>query len=160
MNLNDRIFLSTLVFLFFSLLVSCDRGRVYDTFLRIPEAEWHADSLKFYEFEINDTQQNHNIYFNIRNDRTYAFSNLWLFVSIIPPEGAIVNDTIQVLLADPGGKWLGKGFTGLYTSQAPYRTQVFFPVEGKYTIRIQHGMRPEVLKGLTDIGIRVERTGN
>ncbi len=142
-----------------SILLSCDRYRVFDTFSRLPHAEWHVDSLKLFEFEISDTKQIHNIYFNIRNDRSYGFSNLWLFVSIIPPTGEPVTDTIQVILADPRGKWLGKGFSGLYTSQVPYRTHVFFPEQGKYTIRIQHGMRPEIVKGITDIGIRIERSG-
>ena len=110
-----------------------------------------------FSFEVSDTTRYHNLYFNIRNDRSYGFSNLWLFVSIIPPMGEEITDTIQVILANPAGKWLGKGFSGLYTSQVPYRTHVYFPVAGAYTIQIQHGMRPEVLDGITEIGIRVEK---
>lgn len=151
-----------LIFVFFWLLIavgflSCDMKRVYDTYKNLPENEWHADSLQLFSFNISNTSQNHNLYFNIRNDKSYGFSNLWLFVKIIPPEGEIITDTIQVLLADPSGKWLGKGFTGLYTSQIPYRTHVYFPFEGNYTVKIQHGMRPEILKGITDIGFRVEK---
>ncbi|MFZ5430788.1 MAG: gliding motility lipoprotein GldH [Bacteroidota bacterium] len=141
------------------LVVSCDSSRLYDTFRRIPESGWHADSLMVYRFEVPNTSGIHNIYFNIRNDRNYGFSNLWLFVDIIPPEGEQVTDTIQVILADPSGKWLGKGFSGLYTNQVPYRTQVYFPVQGTYTVQIRHGMRPEVLTGITDIGVRIEHAG-
>ena len=139
------------------LLVSCDSRRVYDTYKKLPHSEWHADSLQFFSFNIYNTSQNHNLYFNIRNDRSYVFSNLWLFVKIIPPEGEVINDTIQFLLANHSGKWLGRGFTGIYTNQVPYRTHVFFPAEGSYTIQIQHGMRPTVLNGITHIGFRVEK---
>jgi gliding motility-associated lipoprotein GldH len=155
---NRKLILATfwlLVAGFF--LVSCDTRRVYDTYKKLPNSEWNADSLQFFSFNISNTSQNHNLYFNIRNDRSYGFSNLWLFVKIIPPEGEIITDTIQVLLANPSGKWLGKGFTGIYTSQIPYRTHVYFPVEGNYTIQIQHGMRQTELKGITDIGFRVEK---
>lgn len=141
------------------LLVSCDNSRLYDTFRKIPESGWHADSLMIYRFEVPNSSGIYNIYFNIRNDRDYSFSNLWLFVDIIPPEGDLVTDTIQVILADPSGKWLGKGFTGLYTSQLPYRTHVYFPVPGNYTVQIRHGMRPEILTGITDIGVRIEHAG-
>jgi gliding motility-associated lipoprotein GldH len=139
------------------ILVSCDIRRVYDTYKKLPDNEWHIDSLQLFSFNITNTSQNHNLYFNIRNDRSYGFSNLWLFVKIIPPEGEVITDTIQVLLADPAGKWLGKGFTGIYTNQIPYRTHVYFPLEGNYTVQIQHGMRPKILKGITDIGFRVEK---
>lgn len=141
------------------LFYSCDNTRLFDRFDRIPEPGWHADSLMQFRFDVADTTRYHSLYFNIRNDRNYGFSNLWLFVSILPPRGEHITDTIQVILANPAGKWFGKGFSGLYTSQVPYRTHVYFPVSGTYTIQIQHGMRPTVLKGITDIGIRVEKTG-
>lgn len=137
---------------------SCDFQSVTDTYHRLPDSGWNADSVQTFNFEIKETAQNHNIYFNIRNDRSYGFSNLWLFVKILSPEGVQVTDTIQVMLAGPSGKWLGKGFAGIYTSQVPYRTHVYFPQAGNYSIQLMHGMRPEVLKGLTDVGIRIEKT--
>jgi gliding motility-associated lipoprotein GldH len=141
----------------FMTMVSCDSQRIFDIYKRLPESGWHADSLQLFTFDVENTTQNHNLYFNVRNDRSYGFSNLWLFVKIIPPEGELITDTIQVLLAHPAGKWTGKGFSGIYTNQITYRTHVYFPVRGKYIIQIQHGMRPKVLEGLTDIGIRVEK---
>jgi gliding motility-associated lipoprotein GldH len=157
MKISRRLTVFTLLLLIVWSIVSCDRTRLYDTFTRIPDAAWHTDSLQQYRFEISNTSDNHNLYFNIRNDRNYGFSNLWLFVTIVPPEGANLTDTIQVILANPAGKWFGKGISGVYTSQVPYRTQVYFPVKGTYTIQIQHGMRPEILKGITEVGIRVEK---
>lgn len=146
------------LFLSAAIFISCDSQRVYDTFKRIPDSGWHADSLQRFSFDISDISINHNIYFNIRNDRNYGFSNLWLFVKIIPPEGELITDTMQVVLANPAGKWLGKGFSGVYTSQIPYRERVYFPAQGTYTIQVQHGMRSVFLEGITDIGVRVERT--
>jgi gliding motility-associated lipoprotein GldH len=141
-----------------SLLISCDSQRVYDKFQRLPDEGWQADSILNFNFEVNDTIRNHNLYFNVRNDRSYGFSNLWLFVRIIPPDGEILTDTVQVILANPSGKWMGKGFTGVYTSQIPYRTQVFFPASGSYTVELMHGMRSGLLKGITHAGIRLEKS--
>ena len=150
-----------LILLFMAgIMVSCDEKGVYDTYHHLPESVWQADSLMVYEFTIENTRQQHNLYFNIRNDRSYAFSNLWLFVSITSPGGTILTDTMQVVLADPSGKWLGKGFTGIYHNKVTYRSNIFFPEEGKCSLILQHGMRPKELSGITDIGVRLEKSGS
>ncbi len=146
--------------LWFSLAMvffACDPGKVADDYQTIPDATWAADSAHSFTFNIARTNQNNNIYFNVRNDRTYEFSNLWLFVTIESPSGVSLTDTVQVMLAEPSGKWLGKGFSGVYDNRLIYRRNVYFPESGKYAIRLKHGMRPENLKGITDIGIRVEK---
>lgn len=148
-----------ILLLWAGVLFSCDEKGVYDNYHRLPESVWQADSLLTYEFSIENTRQQHNLFFNIRNDRSYAFSNLWLFVTINSPGGTAITDTIQVLLADPAGKWLGKGFTGIYHNKITYRKNVFFPEAGKYSLILQHGMRPTELTGITDIGFRLEKTG-
>jgi gliding motility-associated lipoprotein GldH len=137
--------------------VACDPRKVTDEFRSLENATWDADSLQAFYFSIFRKDQYHNISINVRNDRSYEFSNLWLFVEIQNPKGESRRDTIQLLLADPTGKWLGKGFSGIYNHRSLYMQNVFFPDPGSYCIRIGHGMRPSQLKGITDIGIRVEK---
>lgn len=136
---------------------SCDPGKVADEYQTLPNGTWAADSAKTFTFTIARTNQNNNIYFNVRNDRKYEFSNLWLFVTIESPSGTALTDTVQVMLAEPSGKWLGKGFSGVYDNRLIYRRNVYFPESGKYSIHLKHGMRPDNLKGITDIGIRIEK---
>lgn len=138
-------------------VAACDPSRVFDEYRAIPDATWEADSVMTFQFNIARTSQNNNIWFNIRNDQKYEYSNLWLFVTIEPPSGAAVTDTVQIILADPSGKWLGKGFSGLYDNRLIYRRNVYFPESGRYTLRIRHGMRPETLRGITDVGVRIEK---
>jgi gliding motility-associated lipoprotein GldH len=38
-----------------------------------------------------------------------------------------------------------------------YRSNVFFPNSGDYKISIQQGMRVNVLEGISDVGLRVEK---
>jgi gliding motility-associated lipoprotein GldH len=139
------------------LIASCDPNKVTDEYHTISNAKWSADSAEVFTFQILRKGQIHNIYFNIRNDQTYPFSNLWLFVTIQPPVGASKTDTVQVVLAEPSGKWIGKGFSGIYDNRMLYLKGVFFPEPGTYTIYLRHGMRPALLKGIADIGIRVEK---
>jgi len=146
-----------LVLFFVSILaIGCDQRRVYDSYHSPGKEGWPVDSLVVFSFGIQNSTRNHDIYLNVRNDKNYEYSNLWLFVRIIPPRGEVLTDTLQMVLADPSGRWLGKGFTGVFHSSIAYRTGVFFPVPGEYKVEIKHGMRPQVLKGLTHVGLRVE----
>lgn len=145
-----------LIFLSILTIGGCDQRRVYDTYYSPGKDGWPIDSVVSFSFGIENTTRNHDIILNVRNDKDYEFSNLWLFIKIIPPRGEVMTDTLQMVLADPSGRWLGKGFTGIYHSSIPYRKNVFFPVPGRYMVEIRHGMRPQVLKGLTHVGLRIE----
>ena len=131
--------------------------RVYDTYYPIENSAWHKDSLLVFNVPVEDTLQNHNLYINVRNNVDYGFSNLWLFVEVAQPGGMAVRDTFEMVLADPSGKWLGEGFGGLKTREAIYRRNVFFPASGEYKFTIQQGMRKEVLEGISDVGLRIEK---
>jgi gliding motility-associated lipoprotein GldH len=139
------------------LFSSCDSNRITDDFHTIPHARWDKDTVQTFSFDILRRRQNHNVYFNVRNDQNYGFSNLWLFVTLNTPTKESKCDTIQLVLAESNGKWLGKGFSGTYTNRLIYMRNVFFPEPGKYSVRIQHGMRPDILEGISAIGIRVEK---
>ncbi len=145
-----------ILFLLSVLSTGCDQRRVYDSYQSPGKDGWSVDSLVTFSFGIQNSTRNHDIYVNVRNDKNYEYSNLWLFIRIIPPRGEVLTDTLQMVLADPSGRWLGKGFTGVFHNSMPYRTGVFFPVPGEYKVEIKHGMRPQLLKGLTHVGLRVE----
>jgi len=137
--------------------ISCDQTQVFGKYNAIPDAQWHKDSLVVFTVPVTDTLQNHNLRVNVRNETTYNYSNLWLFVEIIQPDGETMKDTFQMVLAEPSGKWLGDGIGKLKTRQAIFRRNVYFPVSGEYTVKIQHGMREETLRGIHDVGFSVEK---
>ena len=139
------------------LFIACDKNRIYDEFKPISQKGWNKDSLLVFTVPVSDSLQNHNLYINVRNDIKYKYSNLWLFIQIDQPGGKEVTDTFEITLADPSGKWLGKGFGGIKTREAIYKRNVYFPTSGDYQIYIQQGMRENILKGITDIGIRLEK---
>ena len=138
-------------------VVSCDPKTVFDNYTSIAKTGWDKDSVKTFAVDVRDTVINHNIYVNLRNRTDYNFSNIWLFVSIQSPSGESIRDTVQFTLADPSGHWLGEGFTGIKDNRFLYRSNVFFPHSGTYLFKIQHGMRQELLTGITDVGFRIEK---
>lgn len=139
-------------------IISCDRKRVFEAYQPIGEKGWNKDSIVIFNLELNDTIRNHNLYVNIRNKGTYPYSNLWLFLSIGSPDGKILTDTVEFSLAEASGRWRGSGIGDLHDNQILYKSSVYFPHKGEYTFQIKQGMRDNVLQGIRDVGIRIEKT--
>lgn len=154
---NPSHFLIALLFLA-GMFTACDSARVFDEYREIPQSGWHKDSLIVFNIPVTDTIGNHNLLVQIRNETRYRFSNLWLFIEVIQPNGTSVKDTFEVVLADPAGRWLGEGHGGLKSRQVMFRRDVSFPASGELKISLQHGMREEILEGIHDVGFRIEKT--
>jgi gliding motility-associated lipoprotein GldH len=137
-------------------LASCDKSQVYEK-SRPLDNVWSKDSLARFEVNINDTLSTHSVYVTMRNNSSYPYSNVYLFVTTVAPSGAYVRDTMECILADESGRWLGKGFSKYWDNRFAMRKNVKFPEKGTYTFTIQQGMRLEELPGIHDVGIRIER---
>jgi gliding motility-associated lipoprotein GldH len=69
----------------------------------------------------------------------------------------MLTDTVEYILAEKSGKWRGSGIGDLFDNQFSYRKNIRFEKPGKYQLSIRQGMRAEQLKGIHDIGLRVEK---
>lgn len=145
-------------FLFFSLLIilfSCDQKRFFEKNSKIQNAIWKIDSIQKFYVNITDTITPYSIYLNVRNSNDYQYSNLFLFVRTISPAQYSIRDTVEFILADKSGKWLGTGLGPVFFNQRLYKENVRFPIPGIYIFEIQQGMRKDELSGITDVGIRI-----
>lgn len=138
-------------------LASCTGDKVaYNEFVSLADAKWDKDTLAVFRAEISDTTSFYDIHVQVRNDNSYAFSNLWLFVDVISPDGRMRRDTIECTLANPDGSWIGGGWGSLYSTRCPYMMAVRFFTPGPYTFRLTQGMRKDQLSGIHDVGLLIE----
>ncbi|MCC8096380.1 MAG: gliding motility lipoprotein GldH [Tannerellaceae bacterium] len=138
------------------LCFSCENKAIYNQYQAIADRTWKKDKEYYFTFYIDDITVPYNLILDIRNNNLYPFQNLWVFYTIEPPIGTLQRDTLECMLADDFGKWYGKGIS-LFHSSFPLRTSYMFPYEGQYTYSFRQGMRTEVLKGIQEIGFRVEK---
>jgi gliding motility-associated lipoprotein GldH len=146
--------------IFFSciLLVNgCDSNIVCTDSATIPGETWKLDNVIQFSAMMSDTTNSFNIYFTLRTGTSYPYRNIWLFTKTTAPSGRILTDTLEYMLADEKGKWYGKGFGDIHELNLPFRTEVYFPEKGLYTFNVRHGMRIEDLKGVYDLGFRIEK---
>lgn len=139
-------------------MMSCDPGRIYDESLSIDGEDWHRDSVCHFEVNINDSLILSDFYISIRNNTNYPYSNLYLFFTTEFPNGHTTTDTIECILADNSGRWLGNGSGAIKDNLIMLQRALRFPITGVYHFRIEQGMRHESLPGIEDIGIRIEES--
>ena len=139
------------------ILASCDSNGIYHQFVPIDESGWHKDVAAEFAVPITDTASLYNVIINIRNQNNYPYQNLYLFVYSVTPAGKVDGDTLNCILANNQGRWEGKGIGATSTLPIMYMPAVKFPQQGVYTFRIMQGMREDILEGISDIGLRVEK---
>ncbi|CAG0984489.1 MAG: gliding motility lipoprotein GldH [Bacteroidetes bacterium] len=147
------------IFLFFLSLVflACDKNRVFEQNITVEGGSWAMDNMATFEFEITDTLAEYNILINIRNRNDYPYNNIYLFLQLTAPDGKKATDTLNCLLADEKGRFLGKSAGNLWDNRIPYKWGVKFPMPGKYKVNYIQAMRHEKLEAITDVGLRIEK---
>jgi gliding motility-associated lipoprotein GldH len=140
-----------------TLVFSCDRNRLYEEHAALAKDSWNVNDRIAFTVTIPDPVCCYNIYLDIRNGRDYPYSNLYLFMNTEMPGGGVSRDTIELTLADYDGRWLGSGMGNVKFSRFLLRRGFGFPQTGQYRFVFEQAMRVNALKGILDIGLRVEK---
>lgn len=117
---------------------------------------WPKNSWQKFEFNITEAQQPKNIIFVVRNNNDYPYSNIRLIVKAMGPNKFAATDTLNYILAEPNGRWLGAGFGETKETLFQYKLNQRFPADGRYSFQVQQAMRMDSLPGIEDIGIKIE----
>ncbi len=154
---RKNIVLFPFFFLFLYLFTSCDKSRVYEEWHDVKGNLWNKDSSACFSFDIEDSLATYNINFGLRHTNLYPYENIWLLTNLETEDSSIsYSDTIQLVLANKEGVWYGERSARIYTYVVPLYRGIRFPLPGKYSFRIKHGMREDELLGVTSVGLRVE----
>ena len=139
------------------IISGCDSYMVYDKSNSINDTVWNRNSRQKFFVEITDTANYNNIHVRLRHTGLYPYSNLYIFLKTTLPSGQSKTDTLEMILADDGGRWYGSGLGDVKSYSIPYRDKVRFMHPGTYLFEIEHAMRDIDLKGILNVGIRVEK---
>lgn len=118
---------------------------------------WPKNAEQKFSFKVTDAQNPKNIIFVVRNNNDYPYSNIRFIVDLGEAKKALKRrDTLNYVLAEPNGTWLGKGFGDTKEILFQYKINYKFPKNGHYELGIVHAMRTDSLKGIEDIGVKIE----
>ncbi len=158
MNRNpEKIIILLLIFLLMAVFTSCDSNRVYEEHIALKKESWNVKNQLQFDAAISDVLSRYNVYLNVRNSPEYPYSNLFLFMNTVSPDGKTSRDTIELTLADYDGRWLGSGMGSVKFSRFLFQKNVRFEQTGNYRFIFEQAMRVPELKGITDFGLRIEK---
>ena len=139
--------------------LSCgDKNVVFDESTVIPASSWNCKDRPYFDVNIEDTLSTYAFFFNIRHLENYRYSNFYMFLHTTFPNGNQTHDTIECVLAYPDGQWVGKGSGSMRSSKILLHQNLCFPMKGNYHFEIEQAMREPVLEGITDVGLRFEKS--
>ena len=150
-------------FCFCFFLASCDNSRLYETNVEIENNVWSLQQVPNFEYINSDTISLQKLQVNVRHTSTYPFSNLWLLIHTKSPDNTQKTDTLECVLAQKDGKWLGNGLGDIWDIEFDFDNR-YFMQQGSYNFTIEQAMRHgdlsqiEHLPGIMEIGLRIEKS--
>ncbi len=143
-----------LVLIFFS---ACNRNVVYSKYHTFKNNVWPASEKAVFDVMIKDTLSLNNISLMIRHADDYPYSNIFLFVTSSYPDGRVISDTMEVMLANNKGEWQGSGAGDIFDLKVPVKRNIRFPRSGNYQFQFAQGMRVDMLPLIMDFGLEIEK---
>jgi gliding motility-associated lipoprotein GldH len=137
-------------------LVSCGEVLFQDS-ETIPNKNWEIGSNISFDVEVKDTMTGYDFYIDLRNEGSYPYANIYMFVNTTFPSGKSAKDTVECILADRTGRWLGKGLGDVIDNHILFKENIRFPNTGTYSFEFEQGMRNEALPEILDVGISIEK---
>ena len=144
------------VFFVLLFLMSCENAS-QKVEMKNLKGTWNKKAEQKFDFKINDAQNSKNIIFVVRNNNDYPYSNIRFIVNFT--EAKTKNrkvDTLNYVLAQPNGEWIGKGFGDTKETLFQYKLNYKFPANGDYSIGVIQAMRADNLIGIEDLGLKIE----
>lgn len=150
-----------LVILGITIFTGCLPSPYYQKEYSLPQNQWQYQFTPSFKFEVTDTQSFYKLFFIVRHTEAYPYSNIWLWVHTKKPGDSTFEKTrIEIPLAEPSGKWLGRGMGSIWEQRMPIShdgDSVMLRKKGTWEIKLEQNMRIDPLPELLQVGLRVEK---
>lgn len=154
---RDRLSFLLLVLLATTIIACQDQSAIVDSNIELDKHNWSYSEKVKIPLNIEATDIPCNLYLNLRHTSNYKYSNIFLLIHIIRPDGKKTTERREFKLALLDGEWLGSGSGNMYSYQILFKENYKFPLKGKYVIELEQNMRDNPLHYISDAGIRVEK---
>lgn len=123
----------------------------------VVEEDWMRGGELAFELPRLQSGTGYQLLVDVRHDAGYPYTDLWLEVNHNLEDSTRSRiDTVRVQLIDGHGFPRGEGITGIYQWEEPIGEGVA-DGNGKAVVTLRHLMKDSLLRGITDLGVRVVR---
>jgi gliding motility-associated lipoprotein GldH len=102
-----------------------------------------------------NVKPNYHLSIEIAHNLNYPYKNLWLSIDYLLQDSVLKQDTLECILMDAAGKWLGSGNGPTRQLSVLYKTDFVMDTAQLNQICIRHAMQDIQLNGIEKIGLKV-----
>ncbi len=152
-----QIINSIILVLLSVVLFSCGEQPFYEKVVAFDDREWKLDVKPKYVFEVEDVSKEYDFTLSLRTSTDYQYSNLWIFMKTITPDGTIAREPFEIIITKDDGSWVGEKSGSVVTTPLYFRSRKL-PKAGKYTFIIEQGITQSVVDEVHDLTFMVEES--
>lgn len=159
-NKNKRsvIITATAVLSLAVIIMGCNQSTIYHNFHKIADNGWLRTDTICFDVALTDSQATSKLFIQLRTTNEYQYSDLALGVAVEKNDSAVTSaQTIRMNLANDKGEWTGRnyGWLNVYETHAEDLTT---NKPDTYRIKLYSMFLDSLLTGISDIGLRIERS--
>mgnify|MGYP006092300485 CR=1 FL=1 len=124
---------------------------------------WKTNEVVEFDFKAQDHSSNKNLYLTLRHNKNYAFANIFLITTIKFENDSIQTDTLEYVLSQKNGKWLGEKKLSIVEHTLVYKKNLKLVKDSTYTVTVSNSMRLineispiQNLENVLDLGLLME----
>jgi len=103
----------------------------------------------------------------LRHNNDYDYANIFLITELSSTHSLTQTDTLEFLLSNPTGQWLGDKKLTLIEHKLPYKQSVILVKDSLYSLKVRTSMRLNDhvkpianLEGIIGLGLLIEEEIN
>lgn len=135
--------------------VSCNSDVEFSEYHSFKNPNWPAKDTVTFQFNITNTAVLYSANLMLRHTESYPYDNMYVFLTTVYPQGQSKTDTINLVLANAKGNWMGSGMGDLFDLKIPLKRQFRFSKAGLYKIQLVQAMDMNPLPEVVDIGFEL-----
>ncbi len=136
------------------MLFSCSEQPFYEKVYSFKNNEWSQRVKPSFTIDIKDINIEYNFVITLRTTTDYKFSNLWIYMNTVTPDGTKAREPFQIAVTNADGSWAGIK-TGTIVELPLQFNKRRLPKKGKYTFTLEQGITDSKIDEVLDIGLRV-----
>lgn len=146
------------IVMIFTLTTTCKKQDSLTLFHSFPNNTWSRFEKQQFTLMIGDISRPYDVYLILRHDDSYPFNNLYIHVILYMPDSEERVAEYDFDVKDTNGDFLSVTKNGYREITFMLRKGLRFTQEGPCTIELENLIPRIEIRGIKELGIRLEKT--
>lgn len=142
----------------FLALFACNSKSIYTKSITFENQSWSQDQNLGFDFNIADSEQQYNLFFDIDHSTDYPYENLYLRINTTFPDASTASDTLSIEMTGQQGQWMGKCSSEKCKLRVFLQQKVRFKDSGAHVISFEQFTRDDDLMGIDQVSFSIEKS--